>query len=70
VYAVLDAARDESLLPALRASGAPHACLYEGRVPPAVAAVAPYLAQLAPHDRFTAELIEERWGRAEGIYVH
>jgi hypothetical protein len=69
VHAIVDAARDPRVLPAVRGSGLPHACLYAGRISPALASVAPYLVQLDEASPFTRELLEERWGASWGIYV-
>jgi len=69
VYAVLDAARDERVHPAVLGSGLPHACLYAGRVAPPLARAAPYLVQLAQGSPFTRELLEQRWGEAWGIFA-
>ncbi len=69
VYAVLDAARDEALLPFLFSRDAPHECLYEGPVPRALLAVAPYLVPLERESPFTRELLERAWGRSWGLFL-
>ncbi|MCY1073333.1 DUF4123 domain-containing protein [Archangium lansingense] len=69
VYAVLDAARDEALLPFVFRSGARHECLYEGPVPRELLEVAPYLVPLRRDAPFTQELLERAWGRAWGLFL-
>lgn len=70
LYAVLDAARDEQVLPFLYGAGAQFQSLYEGLRGEELALVAPYLVAL-PHDAAAlAELVEERWGESWGVFLH
>lgn len=69
VYAILDAARDPRVRPAVLGSGLPHVCLYAGKVPEPILAVAPYLVQLAEGSPFTAALLEEGWGESWGVFA-
>ncbi len=69
LYAVLDSARDEQVLPFLYGAGAQFQSLYEGLRGEELALVAPYLVAL-PHDAAAlTELVEERWGDAWGIFL-
>lgn len=67
VYALIDGARDRRLEPMIRLSGLEYACLYAGRLAPALERAAPYLVHLAPNARFTRELMTTGWGRSWGI---
>jgi Domain of unknown function (DUF4123) len=67
VYALIDGARDRRLEPMIRLSGLEHACLYAGRLAPALERAAPYLVHLAPNARFTRELMTTGWGQSWGI---
>jgi hypothetical protein len=69
VYAILDAARDERVRPALLRSECPYVCLYQGRTEQELAEVAPYLVQLSPTAAFTTSLIQDGWGESWGILV-
>ena len=69
-FAVLDGARDENLLAALQADGAPPwRCLFAGELDPDMALVAPYLVELDPHGAFTQRLLREGWGQHRGVFV-
>jgi hypothetical protein len=69
LYAVLDAARDEAILPFVAHHGARHECLYEGPVPRELLAVAPYLVPLRRDSPFTRQLLERAWGNSWGLFV-
>jgi hypothetical protein len=69
VYAVLDAARDPRALAGLLAHDVRHACLYEGRIPREIAAVAPYLVQMRRGHRYTEQLLESSWGGSWGVFA-
>jgi hypothetical protein len=69
VYAVLDAARDDTVLPFLIGSGERHECLYEGPVARELLAAAPYLVALRRDATFTRELLERAWGRSWGLFL-
>jgi hypothetical protein len=69
-YAILDGARNETLLGALHADGAPDwRCLFVGELAPDMAAVAPYLVELEPHSAWTRKLLAESWGQNLGVFV-
>jgi hypothetical protein len=69
LYGVLDAARDEQVLPFLYASGARFQSLYEGLRGEELALVAPYLASLPPDDPALTELVERSWGASWGVFL-
>jgi hypothetical protein len=69
VYAVLDAARDPLVFLMVRACGVPYECLYAGPIPRELAEVAPYVVHLRRDDAFTAELLDEGWGKSWGVFV-
>jgi hypothetical protein len=69
VWAVLDAARDERIYPALRTSGLDYLCLYSGRLSASLERAAPYLVELAPTYRFASRLIETSWGQSWGVFL-
>lgn len=68
VYAILDAASDEDVLPWVRGAGAPFACLYDGWQAQELLDVAPYLVSL---DDPTArgDLVARAWGRCWGVFL-
>src|SRR4051794_34287685 len=65
VWAVLDAARDDAVLEAVRNSGLEQRCLYSGRLDPEIAAIAPYLVKLEPD----SSLVSNAWGNAWGVFL-
>jgi hypothetical protein len=67
VYAVLDGARAKRIVPMIRLSRLEYACLYGGRLSPALEAAAPYLVHLTRTAEFFRHLIEDGWGRSWGI---
>jgi hypothetical protein len=69
VWAVLDCARDDRIYPLLRTSGLDYLCLFSGRLPPSVQAVAPYLVEVSPAFALTLQLIDLGWGRSWGIFL-
>jgi hypothetical protein len=69
LYAVLDAARDEGILPLLREHVEPHRSLYEGAQGDELEDVAPYLVgPMAPGSRLLARIVELGWGNRWGIW--
>jgi len=70
VFALLDAARDEQIYPALLKADCEWVCLYRGDAAVTMAEVAPYLVQLDPHARFTSWLLEKGWGNSWGLFLH
>ena len=69
VFAILDAARRESIYPTLMEANVPYCCLYRGELIPALAQTAPYLVQLHPDEAFTRWILEEGWGDSWGIFL-
>jgi hypothetical protein len=69
IYALLDAARDPRVYAAVQACSLPYECLYDGELPPELAAVAPYLVRLRPQHIFTERLLVEGWGQSWGLYL-
>lgn len=69
LYALVDAARDPRIAPAVGAEGEQSRCLFDGKLHPALAAAAPYLVALAPGSAFTPLLMLAGWGRAWGVIV-
>jgi uncharacterized protein DUF4123 len=69
-FAVLDAARDERIYPALITADCEWACLYRGDAAARMAEVAPYLVELHPLANFTAWLIETAWGNSWGVFLN
>jgi hypothetical protein len=70
VFALLDAARDEQIYPALLKADCEWVCLYRGDAAVTMAEVAPYLVALDPQARFTSWLLEKGWGNSWGVFVH
>jgi hypothetical protein len=68
-YAILDAARDDKIYPALTEADTESLCLYLGDKAEELAAVAPYLLSLTQEDPFTQWLMNNGWGRSWGIFV-
>ncbi len=71
IYAILDAARNENIYPAVMDFDGEYSCLYRihGGIPEALAKAAPYLIKLQPEDPFTTRLISEGWGDSWGIFL-
>lgn len=69
VYAVLDGASVEELLPKLYELEPEHECLYRGELEPDMAEVAPYLVRLEPETEFAGWVVEEGWGRHWGVFA-
>ena len=69
VYAVLDGASVEGLLPRLYELQPEFECLYRGELEPDIAEVAPYLVRLDPGSPFAEWVIEEGWGRHWGVFA-
>jgi Domain of unknown function (DUF4123) len=67
-YALLDAAREPRVYSLIRVEPAA-SCLYEGRIAPELAEVAPYLVRLKPDAPLLGELLGSGWGRSWGLYV-
>jgi len=69
VYALLDAARDESIYPKIVNSGLESTCLYRGEKARELAWVAPYLVELQREDPFTEWVVENGWGKSWGVFA-
>lgn len=69
VYALLDAARDESIYPKIVNSDLESTCLYLGEKARELAWVAPYLVELHRDDPFTEWVVENGWGKSWGIFA-
>ena len=69
-YALLDAARDEQIYPALLKADCEWLCLYRGNAAATMAHVAPYLVALDPRTRFTNWLFHHSWGESWGLYIN
>jgi hypothetical protein len=67
VFALLDAARDPRIYALMRRCRLDHRCLYQGALPPELAAAAPYLVNLTRRAPFTRELLDLGWGQSWGI---
>jgi len=67
VYAIVDAARDPGIEPAIRATGLEHLCLFAGPLTAALRAAAPYVVRLSPAAALTRRLFESGW--QEGWFV-
>lgn len=69
LFVVLDAARDEMVLPWLRESGAEFTCLYDGYKGQELADVAPYLVALSGGDAALDDLVGRAWGECWGVFL-
>ena len=69
VYALLDAARDESIYPKIVNSGLESTCLYRGENARELAWVAPYLVELRRDDPFTQWVVENSWEKSWGVFA-
>lgn len=75
VYAILDAARDEKIYPAIVKSSREYRCLFAGhqviflgKMPQVLAEAAPYLVRLESRTLFTRWMISRGWGDKWGIF--
>lgn len=69
-YALLDAARDERIYPAVLRADCEWTCLYRGDAAATMAEVAPYLVRLDRASHFAQWLIEEGWGDSWGVFLN
>ncbi|HEY2380036.1 MAG TPA: DUF4123 domain-containing protein [Terriglobia bacterium] len=69
VYAILDAARNEKIYPAVKACTLEWTSLYLGKVAPELEQVAPYLVKLQKDHPFTRKVIADGWTDHWGIYI-
>ena len=68
-YAILDAARDDKIYPAIVNADVESLCLYLGDKAVELSAVAPYLLSLTREDPFTQWLMNTGWGKSWGIFL-
>jgi hypothetical protein len=69
LHMLLDAARGPEVYAAVRSSGVPFACLYDGALPPELAAAAPYVVELRARHPFTRRVLGQGWGESWGCLV-
>jgi len=68
-FAVLDAARDNAIYPAVLRADCEWCCLYRGDAATTMAEVAPYLVELNVESRFTSWLLQNAWGNSWGVFL-
>lgn len=68
LYGILDAARDDAVLPWVRTAGARYECLYDGWQALELSDVAPYLVSLED-PTVRSDLVARAWGRAGGVFL-
>ncbi|RLC02550.1 MAG: DUF4123 domain-containing protein [Deltaproteobacteria bacterium] len=69
VYALVDAARSESIYPKIMGAKVESVCLHRGKRAEELAWVAPYLVHLQLEDPFTLWLLETGWGKSRAAFV-
>ena len=69
IWSILDAARDESIYPAVMRFRGERCCLYGEGIPEVLAKASPYLVRLGSRDAFTTWLISKGWGNSWGIFL-
>ncbi len=69
LWAILDAARAEAILPMLKESKAEFQSLYEGVRGEQLAAVAPYLVRLPADSELIAAVVKEGSGKSWGVFL-
>lgn len=69
VYVLLDAARDEAILPAIQGCGLEVDCLFSGVMPAELARLAPYLVRLRRSSPFPGWLAEHAWRQSWGVFL-
>ena len=69
MFALLDAARDEQVLPTILRSGLTHRSLYEGWQGDGLADVAPYLVEVPAGDAFLDTVLGAGWGDSWGTFL-
>jgi len=68
-YAMIDAARDPRIFPALTESRVEALCLYDGPLSESIARVAPYLVRMDMGSRFVRRFADDGWGHAWGTLI-
>ena len=69
MYAIVDAARNESIYPEIMDYSGEHVCLYQGNIPEVLAKAAHHLVRLQQRSPFTKWLITEGWGDSWGVFL-
>ncbi|QEL15771.1 DUF4123 domain-containing protein [Limnoglobus roseus] len=69
LYAVLDAAREATVIDRLKASGEQHASLYDGEEGEELSTYGPWLVKLESDKPLLEELVRDGWGRSWGVYL-
>jgi pSer/pThr/pTyr-binding forkhead associated (FHA) protein len=69
LFAILDAAREPTILRALKASSEQHQSLYEGEQGEILSQFAPYLVSIPKESRFLDSLVSLGWGKSWGVYL-
>ena len=69
VYAILDGASAEQLVPATYRHGVESVCLFRGELDPELEQVAPYLVEIDAESPFVDWVLDEGWGRHWGIFM-
>lgn len=69
LYAVIDGASMEELLPHLDSLRPEHECLFRGELSDGMEFVAPYLVRVVEGTRFYFWLLQEGWGKHFGIFA-
>lgn len=70
VFALLDAARDQTILPLLQESGVVFRSLYEGPQGESLARWAPYLVEFPAKSAFLERLLTLGWGKSWGVFFN
>lgn len=69
LYAVLDAAREATVVERLKAAGEPHASLYDGAEGEELSVYGPWLVKLDPDKPLLEALVRDGWGGSWGVYL-
>ena len=69
VWAILDGARDKAIFPAVQRAALQKSCLYAGKLPRELEAVAPYLVRLEKGNEFTNLILDKGWGESWGVFL-
>jgi hypothetical protein len=69
IYVILDGARDHRIADFVRFSNLQYACMYSGKLSPALQQAAPYIVHLSPKAELTRTLLQQAWGQSWGILI-
>lgn len=69
LYAVIDGASMDELLPHLDSLRPEHECLFRGELSEGMEFVAPYLVHVVEGTRFYSWLLEDGWGKHFGVFA-